>query len=241
MNILAIGNSFSEDAMRYLHKLAETDKCKLTVVNLMIGGCSLERHFQNMQSGEAAYALEENGENTGKTISLADALSLLDWDVITLQQASHFSFNEDTYHPYLEALSAFVKERCPKARILMHETWAYENGSQALLERSPFQSFDEMLSSVLTTYEKAAKGIDASLIPSGELMGKLYALSLSPLFRDGFHASLGIGRYALGLLWYHTLTGKSVIGHSFRGFDVPIPEETVALIQKSVEEFSPLI
>lgn len=240
MNVLAIGNSFSEDAMRYQHKLAKQDGCKLTVVNLMIGGCSLERHYTNMQSGEAAYALEENGEPTGKKISLADALSLLDWDVITLQQASHLSFNEATYHPYLEALVAYVKERCPKARLLMHQTWAYENGSEALLERSPYGSFDEMLRDVLATYEKAARSVGLSLIPSGKLMGKLHTLGVSPLFRDGFHASLGIGRYALGLLWYRVLTGNSVKGNPFRDFDEPIDPDTVTRIRSTVEEFAPL-
>ena len=241
MNILAIGNSFSEDAMRYLHKLAETDKCKLTVVNLMIGGCSLERHYRNMQSGDSAYALEENGENTGKTISLADALSLRAWDVVTLQQASHFSFLKESYHPYLEELVGFVKEKCPNARVLMHGTWAYENGSKALLERSPYKSFDEMLTDVKEAYACAAEGLGLSLIPSGELMGKLHGIGVSPLFRDGFHASLGIGRYALGLLWYRVLTGNSVKGNPFRDFDEPIDESTVALIQSTVEKIPPIL
>ncbi len=239
MKVLAIGNSFSEDAMRYQHKLAEIDGCKLSVVNLMIGGCSLERHHQNMKSGEAAYALEENGEAIGRHVSLAEALSLEKWDVITLQQASHFSFRAETYHPYLEELFAFVKENCPSATVLMHQTWAYEDGSEALLCRSPYASFDAMLDDVLKTYRDAAKALGVAYIPSGELMGKLYRAGVRPLFRDGFHASLGVGRYALGLLWYRTLTGRSVLGNAFRAFDEPIDEETVTLIQKTVEEFSP--
>ena len=240
MKILAIGNSFSEDAMRYQHRIAESDGCKLQVYNLMIGGCSLERHYNNMRSGEAAYTLEKNGEATDRKISLADALSLEKWDVITLQQASHFSFNEATYHPYLEELFAFVKEKCPRATVLMHQTWAYEDGSEALLSRSPYASFEAMLDDVLRTYRDAAKGIGVAYIPSGELMGKLYSAGVRPLFRDGFHASLGIGRYAIGLLWYRTLTGTSVIGNTFRAFDEPIDEKTVTLIQKTVEDFSPL-
>ena len=240
MKVLAIGNSFSEDAMRYQHGIAESNGCKLTVVNLMIGGCSLERHRQNMQSGEAAYTLEKNGESTGRKISLADALSLESWDVITLQQVSHFSFRAETYHPFLEELYSFVKEKCPKATVLMHQTWAYEDGSEALLSRSPYASFEAMLDDVLRTYRDAAKGIGVAYIPSGELLGKLYDLGVSPLHRDGFHASLGIGRYAIGLLWYRALTGNSVLGNSFRAFDEPIDEETVTLIQKTVEDFSPL-
>ena len=48
MNVLAIGNSFSEDATRYLHQIAKAQGTPLTVVNLVIGGCSLERHYRCM-------------------------------------------------------------------------------------------------------------------------------------------------------------------------------------------------
>ena len=54
MNILAIGNSFSQDATRYLQKIARADGEKISVINLVIGGCSLERHYLNMLSGERA-------------------------------------------------------------------------------------------------------------------------------------------------------------------------------------------
>ena len=49
-----------------------------------------------------------------------------DWDVITLQQASHFSGVEETYFPYVETLAAFVRERHPRAKLFINETWAYE-------------------------------------------------------------------------------------------------------------------
>ncbi len=44
MNILAIGNSFSQDATRYLYDIALSDNVNIKVVNLYIGGCSLELH-----------------------------------------------------------------------------------------------------------------------------------------------------------------------------------------------------
>ena len=43
--ILAIGNSFSEDATYYLHQILEHSGIENQVVNLYIGGCSLERHI----------------------------------------------------------------------------------------------------------------------------------------------------------------------------------------------------
>ena len=43
MKILSIGNSFSEDAQRYLKLIAGANGRELTCVNLYIGGCSLKK------------------------------------------------------------------------------------------------------------------------------------------------------------------------------------------------------
>lgn len=37
IHILAIGNSFSEDATHFLHQIAEADNVSMKVVNLYIG------------------------------------------------------------------------------------------------------------------------------------------------------------------------------------------------------------
>ena len=63
MQLLAIGNSFSSDATRYLHGIARAGGVPLQVTNLYIGGCSLERHFRNMHSDARAYDLQCNGHS----------------------------------------------------------------------------------------------------------------------------------------------------------------------------------
>ena len=55
MNILCIGNSFSQNATRYLHQIARKDGKEINIVNLFIGGCTLDRHFRNMLSEKAEY------------------------------------------------------------------------------------------------------------------------------------------------------------------------------------------
>ena len=92
MKILSIGNSFSTDAQRWLHDIALSDGYALDCVNLYIGGCSLERHYRNMMSGDAVYRYEINGD-TGNAlpVSLKDALQREAWDVVTLQQNSRFA------------------------------------------------------------------------------------------------------------------------------------------------------
>ena len=93
MKVLAIGNSFSNDAMRYLHAIAKADGEELKTVNLFIGGCPLSRHYANMHNDAADYDFEYNGERTGIKVSIKQALQRDVWDVVTLHQASSQSVN----------------------------------------------------------------------------------------------------------------------------------------------------
>ena len=226
MHILAIGNSFSQDATRYLHRLARKAGERVTVVNLYIGGCSLSRHYRNMLSGERAYELEINGERSGFRVSLDEALLNRDWDVITLQQVSTLSTKYETFQPYLEALSARAKKLCPKAKQMIHETWAYEKGSERLTVQMGYETPEQMTADVVSAYKQAAADIGADgVIPSGQLMERMLASGIEKVHRDTYHASLGVGRYALALLWFGVLFGKDVSADAFDAFDEPVEEQ----------------
>lgn len=62
--ILAIGNSFSEDATKYIHQLAADGGIDTKVVNLYIGGCSLERHWENIEKDKHDYQYQQDGTIT---------------------------------------------------------------------------------------------------------------------------------------------------------------------------------
>ena len=238
MKILAIGNSFSEDATRYLHAVAKADKEELTVVNLCIGGCQLDRHYRNMLSGYRAYELQFNGEKTGFFVSLEEALLNREWDVVTLQQASHKSFCEDSYKPYITELSAYVRKYAPNAKIYIHQTWAYEAGSARLLNVAGYETPEQMLSDVIKAYDAAAKEIHADgIIRSGELFARLLDNGIERIHRDTFHASLPLGRYALALLWYGTLCKKAVSDVDFAKLEERISVEEERIVKRCVEFF----
>lgn len=241
MKILAIGNSFSQDATRYLHDIARADGVRLEVANLYIGGCPLERHHRNLLSGERAYELQYNGHPTGFKVSLQEALLNCAWDVVTLQQASHYSFRSDTYMPYARVLADEIRRCVPKARLIVHQTWAYEDGSERLAGMGYSRAAD-MLADAKAAYAQCAAEIGAyGTIPSGELLGSLLLHGIPKVHRDTFHASLGVGRYALGLLWYRVLTGNSVERNAFRDFDEPIPESELAIVKSCVESVHPIL
>lgn len=236
MNILSIGNSFSQDAQRYLHQIAKVDGFSLCCFNLYIGGCSLYRHFVNMQSDEKAYTLEMNGTSTGFKVSLKEALLNREWDVVTLQQVSTKSPQYESYQPYLNNISEYVRLLAPKAKIVIHQVWAYEEGSPALHEKMGYKNHKDMFSDIEASYKKAAEDINADfIIPSGEVFQKILDEEIGRVHRDT-HASFGLGRYALGLIWYRLLSGNSVISNSFADFDEEITPSQIDTVKKCVEE-----
>ena len=242
MKILSIGNSFSCDATRYLHGIAHADNVNIESVNLYIGGCPLDKHFRNMKGDYRAYALYFNGQATGFDVSIKEALLSREWDIVTVQQASKKSYKKETYYPYITELVDYVKELAPKAKIIMHETWAYEDGSERLFNVTGYESSDAMLADVKKAYHEVADelGLDG-LIPSGEMLGALVKLGIPRVHKeDASHASLGVGRYALGLLWYRMLTGNSVLENTYRDFDVDVPEEEIEIVKKYVESITPI-
>ena len=241
MQVLSIGNSFSVDATRYLHDIAKADGVRLASANLYIAGCPLDRHYRNMYNGEPAYELQYDGHMTGFFVSLDDALLNRAWDVVTLQQVSSRSFDADSYQPYISALVDHVRECQPGAKIILHQTWAYETGSAKLQALGKFETAQQMAEEIQTAYARIAKEIGADgIIPAGELFTALLAKGIPSVQRDTFHASLGLGRYALGLLWYRMLTGNSVAENSFACFDKPIPPEEIQIAKACVDSFAPL-
>lgn len=215
MKILCIGNSFSEDATRYLEPIARSAGEELFVRNLYIGGCSLERHAQNIASGEAAYAYERDAEALYK-ISLPDALTREAWDAVTVQQVSGFSGIYDSYFPHLPTLLAFIREKAPTAKILLHRTWAYEKDAEIERFVLRYEGKEEVMhNAILAVTDRVSAEYGLPIIPAGDAIHKAKFLpafdvragGLS-LHRDGFHLSLDYGRYLAGLVWFKYFTGR---------------------------------
>ena len=240
MKVLSIGNSFSEDAHAYLHKIALASGEELDTLNLMIGGCSLERHYNNMLSGEAAYGIEINGGAIDGHISLSDALKRERWDVVTLQQVSGSSGRPQSYFPYLGELYDFVRKNLPDAKIYFHQTWAYETDSAHAAFDAYSKSQDEMYRRICDTAEMVSRLLGIELIPVGPTIQTLrdtlpefdYKNGGRSLCRDGFHLSLDYGRFTAAAVWFHTLTGKRINTDAFDTLDRDLLERIVSIIEK---------
>lgn len=220
MKVLAIGNSFSEDATRYLYQIAKADNYSMKIVNLVIGGCSLRQHYVNSLENNRLYQLQFNGMGTDFHVSIKEALLTDEWDIVTIQQVSNESIHYDTFQPYLQYMVEYIKKYVPKAKIYLQQTWAYEDGCHRLCEGLKYESASDMLADIRKAYQMAADDVHADgIIPSGEVMYEMVKRGIRKVHRDSFHAKFGIGRYALGLTWYMKLTGCDIMKNTFTELD----------------------
>ena len=218
LRILAIGNSFSRDAVEQnLHELAKADGDTAIIGNLFIGGCSLERHSGNIRDDKHDYVYRKIGADgkmkEKKNTSIAEALKDDQWDYVSLQQASPISGMFEKYEPYLPGIIKYVKENAPKkSKIILHQTWAYQQGSG----HSGFKNYDrdqlKMYRAIVDANKRAAKlGKIKTVVPSGTAVQNARTSFIGDnMNRDGFHLDLSHGRFTAACAWYETLFGKDV-------------------------------
>ena len=215
IRVLAVGNSFSRNAMLHLHQIAAADGCDLTAVNLFIGGCSLERHMENVRADVRAYSIQRNGTETHEASSIRETLADGPWDFVTMQQCSGLSGIAQSYYPYLTELSAYIQSLAPEARRLIHETWAYESDASHAQFVNYGRDQRRMYEALRDAYRRAGAETGAPLIPVGDVIQALrervpffdYAHGGAALTADGFHLTPDYGCFAAGLTWYAFLTG----------------------------------
>ena len=174
MRLFVIGNSFSQNATRYLPQLASEGGHPLKIGRAELGGCSLQRHW------EIAEAAEKNPEDPkGKAYngkSLRALLSVGKWDVVTIQQNSMNSGDVTTYSPYAKKLVDLVRSIQPKAKIVMQQTWAYRSDAKTFTQIADKQfatTSKEMWEKSRSAYHYVARALGIQLFPVGDAFWKI--------------------------------------------------------------------
>ena len=209
LKVLMVGNSFSICCLDHTPKIAANLGHNLDMTSIYIGGCSLERHYKNFQSEEKEeapgikkpYRYDRSVRNvrtvTKGKIGLIEALTNTVWDVVTIQQASHASWNPKTYEPWGDQLIAGIRKYAPKAQILVQETWSYPPWD-GRLKKFGFDG-PEMYKRLHQTYRTFAEERGLEIIPTGtaaEIVPNRNALFTQP----DFHFNK-VGTYLQGLVW----------------------------------------
>jgi hypothetical protein len=255
LRILGIGNSFTDDGMQYLPDLLEHAGIEnVTLGRLVLGGCSLEKHYQLYASGDSAYRYLKSypGKNVWEEVktqcTFKDALTDENWDIVVIQQVSQLAGMYETYQPYLKHLMDAIVVNCSNAGVCLgwQMTWAYGSASDhqgfANYHRDQQTMYHAIVEAVKTMIVET--GIDI-IVPSGTAIQNLRTAGINnpplDLTRDGYHIDLGAGRYTLACTWFQALIapclGKSVAKNSFRtdNGNVSVGDDNFALCQQAAQ------
>ena len=230
LKLLAIGNSFSEDAIEQnLFELAGAAGHQMVIGNMYIGGCSLERHWGNAQSNKPDYnyrKIEVDGKMTRTAnYTLDKALREEQWDYVSLQQVSQLSGMYSSFQPDLDSLIDYVRARVPATtKLIWHVTWAYAQNST----HGGFSNYDRNQEKMYRAIVEGAQRLKKEnaqfslFIPVGTAIQNARTSFVGDhLNRDGFHLDLVLGRYTAACTWFECLFGTKVVGNRYapKGLD----------------------
>ena len=241
--ILAIGNSFSVDAMEHLWEILIAEGYTDFVLgNLYIGGCSIDGHKARIDSGAADYTFYTNtgkGWTNKRDTTIEEALKFTDWDLITIQQASGSSGISSTYDN-LQYVIDHVRNTVenPELKIYWHMTWAYQGNSN-------HGDFPKYNSNQMTMYNAILNSVNEvilsntsidGIIPCGTAIQNLRTSYIGDtITRDGYHLSYDIGRYTAALTWYKVLMGGDLTNLTVTPTPYPDVARHLPVIKQAVE------
>lgn len=236
MKVLSIGNSFSQDAHTYLPFLAKGEGEELLLGNLFLAGASLEDHYRNFIDENEVYTYEvflpnQTDKMAPDGIALHEAVEDDDWDIITLQQASPLSGVKESYEPYLSELMGYLQLVQPKAEIILHQTWAYEQGCDKKEFAEYYDGNQQKMYEKLTEcyVEMATKNEIKRIIPTGFAWQIARGTFVGDrLTRDGFHGN-EMGQFLGSCCYFEAIFNRNCYGTSF---DLPDFDKKVSDILK---------
>ncbi len=178
LKVLMIGNSFSVCVGNYLPQIVAADgENKLVLTSAYIGGCTLERHYNNLVKAEKEanfkpYQVKvwDSAVNPVKAKAVRKNVNELlknnQYDVISIQQGSQKSFDFTSYEPYAGEIIKYIRKYQKNAEIVIQQTWSYRKDSK----RFPKLIADQvvMYNKLKDAYGKLAAKYQLRVIPMGD-------------------------------------------------------------------------
>lgn len=239
IKILAIGNSFSEDALdNHFHDLCREAGKEVIVGNLVIGGCPISKHWNNVRTDAAAYRyrfMDVDGNITYRdNTRFSEVIDTQDWDYVSFQQASSESGIYESYAD-IDSLVLHVAEKLPtKTRLMWHQTWAYAPQSNhkafAQYERDQKVMYYAIMAASYRTFARL-KQLNV-FIPSGTAIENARDMTADRDFtRDGYHLNTTTGRYIAACTWFESIFRTSVEPMQYTPKN--LSQEKAALLRKA--------
>lgn len=161
LHVLTVGNSFSICLELYFPSVVRSvPGCDVHLESIYIGGCPLQRHWNNIVTEEA-----NPDDRFFKDFTYRQKLESARWDVVSIQQASGLSWRPESYFPFAEQLRDYIRQYAPTAEVVIQQTWAYRADEPRLAEWKLDQA--GMYEKVAAAYAQAAERLNVRQIPVG--------------------------------------------------------------------------
>jgi len=248
IKILAIGNSYSQDAMRYLYDMLRQIKepqYNTTLVNAYIESGTLNDHANCIKNNTSITQQVFNTSGGATSVSGKSLKQIIEqdaWDIITLQQSSWFSGKESSYNADLDTLIIRVKKHATNKNFKLgwHMTWAWHVGHYG---------FPGTYTNQAAMYSGTCDAVKAQIlnhptrkfdfiIPTGTAIQNargIPALGDSNLNRDIDCHLNDLGRYIAGAMWIKTILGDiSGLSKSYNTTNPAITTTNFPYIEQAV-------
>lgn len=215
LRILAIGNSFSTDAMTYMDALVKAsgiDANRLCLYETSMGGASFDTWTETFHNKSAVALRRITG---GVTMTSQGTLSQLlnqPWDVIVVQQASDLSYVWSSYATLREYVE-LITTTCPNKRVCL--------AFQLVWSHTP-KEMPYVLQGNIACCQKMSQryGIDV-IIPTGTAIQLARGTRLNDglyMTRDNWHLNTGMACYIASCTWFESLLrpvfGIPIVGNT---------------------------
>ena len=237
MNVLVIGDRFSEMAARYLSNIAESAREQMYVSTLTIHTATThEAYWPTPYTQTPNESMSVNGKRPPLPVSLQNVLASRRFDAIVIHQGARESCNPLQYTDYLPLIEKRLHKYAPAARLLVSEPWAYREGSPVLMNTMGYESAEKMAEDIIATVGKVAENAEGifGIVPFCEVLRASLSAGLD-MYASPKDPS-DIGKYVLSLILYLCLSKKQVTGNKFSDFDTPIDANTAELAKRCAQE-----
>lgn len=216
LRVLAIGNSYTNDALALLPFVLQqvAPRTHVVVGILYCGGASLDTHlrlFKKNRAYNAYYKWTAGQDGWIKQTQATPLHALADehWDWVTLQQASSMSHDFSTISPYLQPMVNQLRARGYYGKLAWILTPAYPDGSPKLtngtlkVDGKPVSyTSDEMYEQIASCARQVSlTGCVNRVLPCGTALQNARRTALSQygttgqMTHDWLHLQSGIGMF----------------------------------------------
>ena len=205
LRVLAIGNSFTENATSYLRALTDSsaiDPDRLGIYILTYAGARFSHWNEAISTGEQVRATRITGIVPMLSQGTVSELIAQPWDVIVIQQASDVSYKWKTFSTLDEYIPR-IKSLCPNPDLCLayQMPWSHTPDEMPYVMKWNINCTRRMTE----TY-----GIDV-ILPIGTAIQLARSTRLNDsryLTSDNWHLNAGMGQYIASCCWFEGIIAR---------------------------------